>query len=101
MLLLKVDQKLNIQKSKQSFHYNKVTRKLQKIKPGDAVCVQPLKLRKKNWAQAQKDEKVDISSYCDRTEDGSVYMRNGRHLRHTQETPKTRGEEPLDKVRPD
>ncbi|XP_068671155.1 uncharacterized protein [Montipora foliosa] len=96
-----VDQKLKLQKSKQSFHYNKTTRELQELKPGDTACVQPLKLGKKNWVQAQVDEKVDIRSYRVRTEDGSVYRRNRRHLRRTQETPKTKAEELPDKVCPD
>ena len=68
-----VDQKLKLQKSKQSFHYNKGTKELQELKPGDTVRVQPMKLGKKNWVQAQVDEKVDIRSYRVRTEDGSMY----------------------------
>ena len=51
--------------------------------------------------QAQLDKKVDIRSYRVRTEDGSVYRRNRRHLRRTQETPKTKAEELREKVRPD
>ena len=47
--VLDVDQKLILQKSKQSFHYNKGARELQELKPGDTVRVQPLKLGKKNW----------------------------------------------------
>ena len=96
-----VDQKLKLQKSIQSFHYNKGTRELQELKPGDTVRVQPLKLGKKNWVQAQVDEKVDIRSYRVRTEDDSVYRRNRRHLRRTRETPITKTEELPDKVRPD
>ena len=37
--VLDVDQKLKLQKSKQSFHYTKGTRKLQELKPGDTVLV--------------------------------------------------------------
>ena len=96
-----VDQKLKLQKSKQSFHDNKGTRELQELKPGDTIRVQPLKLGKKNWVHAQVDKKVDIRSYRIRTEDGSVYRRNRRHLRRTQETPKTKAEELPDKVCPD
>lgn len=75
-----VDQKLKLQNSEQSFHYNKGTSELQELNPGDTVRVQPLKLEKKIWVQAQVDEKVDIRSYRVRTEDGSVYRRNRRHL---------------------
>lgn len=96
-----VDQKLKLQKSKQSFHYNRGTRELQELKPGDTVRVQPLKPGNKNLVQAQVDEKVDIRWYRVRTEDGSVYKRNTRHVRRTQETPKTKTEELPDKVLPD
>ena len=96
-----VDQKLKLPKTKQSFHYNEGTRELQELKPGDTVRVQPMKLGKKNWVQAQVDEKVDISSYHLRTEYGSVYRRNRRHLQRTQETPKTKAEELPDKVCPE
>ena len=86
-----VDQKLKLQKSKQSFLHNKGTRELQGLTPGDTVHVRPLRLGKKNWVQAQVDEKVDMRSYRVRTEDGSVYRRNRRHLRRSQETPKNKG----------
>ena len=83
-----VDQKLKLQKAKQSLYYNQGAKELKELRPGDTVRLQPLKShlgKKKDWTQARVEGKVDIRSYQVRTEDGRIYRRNRRHLRHTRE----------------
>ena len=84
-----VDQKLKLQKAKQSEYYNKGTKELEELRPGDIVRIQPQKSqfgKKKEWTRARVEGKVDIRSYQVRTEDGRSYRRNRRHLRRTRET---------------
>ena len=89
-----VDQKLKLQKAKQSEYYNKGTKELEELRSGDIVRIQPQKSqfgKKKEWTRARVKGKVDIRSYQVRTEDGRAYRRNRRHLRRTRET-KSNGE---------
>ena len=39
----------------------------------------------KEWTKAAVDKEVDVKSYQVRTEDGHMYRRNRRHLKHTRE----------------
>ena len=80
-----VKEKLRYQKAKQSIHYNKGTKELEELRPGDIVRLQPRKSVGKTagWQQAKVEGKVDTRSYQIRTEDGRVYRRNRRHLRRT------------------
>ena len=81
-----VSQKLKLQKGKESLYYNKGAKELEDLHPGDIVRLQPSTSKigkKKDWMQATVEGKVDIRSYQVRTEDGRVYRRNRRHLRHT------------------
>ena len=83
-----VDQKIKLQKAKQSLYFNEGAKELQELRPGDIVRIQPKKSqvgKQKDWARAKVDGKVDIRSYQVRTEDGRIYRRNRRHLRRTQE----------------
>ena len=82
-----VDQKLKLQKAKQSIDYNQGARELDDLHPGDIVRLQPLGSigKDKQWAQARVEAKVDIRSYQVRTEDGRVFRRNRKHLRRTRE----------------
>ena len=82
-----VNQKMKLQKAKQSMHYNRGAKELEELRPGDVVRIQPQKTQfgKKEWTQARVEGKVDIRSYQVRTEDGRAYRRNRRHLRRTQE----------------
>lgn len=83
-----VSQKLKLQKAKESLYYNKGAKELEELCPGDIVRLQPSTSqygKKKDWTQARVEGKVDIRSYQVRTEDGRVYRRNRRHLRHTHE----------------
>ena len=83
-----VDQKLKLQKAKQSLYYNQGAKELEELRPGDIVRLQPQSShvgKKEDWTQARVEGKVDIRSYQVRTEDGRVYRRNRRHLRHTRE----------------
>ena len=84
-----IDQKLKLQKAKQSEYYNKGTKELEKLRPRDTVRIQPQKSqfgKKKEWTRARVEGKVEIRSYQVRTEDGRAYRRNRRHLRRTRET---------------
>ena len=82
-----VNQKMKLQKAKQSMHYNRGAKEFEELRPGDVVRIQPQKTQfgKKEWTQARVEGKVDIRSYQVRTEDGRAYRRNRRHLRRTQE----------------
>ena len=81
-----VSQKLKLQKTKESLYYNKGAKELEELCPGDIVWLQPLTSQiGKDWTQARVTGKVDITSYQVRTEDGRLYRRNWRHLRHTHE----------------
>ena len=84
-----VEDKLTLKKAKQAMYYDRGTKELEELLPGDLVRIQleQSKLRKiKDWTLARVEGKVDIRSYQVRTEDGQVYRRNRRHLRCTQET---------------
>ena len=82
-----VNQKMKLQKAKQSMHHNRGAKELEELRPGDVVRIQPQKTQfgKKEWTKARVEGKVDIRSYQVRTEDGRAYRRNRRHLRRTQE----------------
>ena len=83
-----VDQKIKLQKAKQSLYFNEGAKELQELRPGDIVRIQPKKSqvgKQKDWTRAKVDGKVDIRSYQVRKEDGRIYRRNRRHLRRTQE----------------
>ena len=82
-----VDQKLKLQKAKQSINYNQGARELDDLHPEDIVRLQPLGSigKDKQWAQARVEAQVDIRSYQVRTEDGRVFRRNRKHLRRTRE----------------
>ena len=83
-----VDQKIKLEKAKQSLYFNEGARELQELRPGHIVRIQPQKSqvgKQKDWTRARVDGKVDIRSYQVRTEDGRIYRRNRRHLRRTQE----------------
>ena len=80
---------MTLKKAKQAMYYDRGTKELQELLPGDLVQLQPQqsKLRKrKDWTLAGVEGKVNIRSYQVRTEDGRIYRRNGCHLRRTQKT---------------
>ena len=84
-----VEDKLTLKKAKQAIYYDRGTKELEELLPGDLVRIQPQpsKLRKrKDWTLARVEGKVDIRSYQVQTEDGRLYRRNRRHLRCTQAT---------------
>jgi len=87
-----IGQKMKLQKAKQSIYYNKGAKELEELRPGDIVRIQPRKSqmgKSRDWTQARVEGKVDIRSYRIRTEDGRVYRRNRRHLKHTREVMPT------------
>ena len=81
------EQKLRKNKAKQSFYYDRGSKELNDLQPGDVVRIQPPRGigRRKSWTKARVGEKVDVRSYEVRTEDGRVLRRNRRNLRLTKE----------------
>ena len=88
-----VEQKLGKNKAKQSFYYDRGSKELNDLQPGDVVRIQsPRGIgRRKPWTKAHVGEKVDVRSYEVRTEDGRVLRRNRRYFRLTKgaNTPDT------------
>lgn len=79
----------------QTKFYNRNTKELPQLQPGDKVHVQTD--NKSKWYKAKVQEQVDIRSYNIRTEDGRVYRRNRRHLRKSvQPTASKIVQEPLE-----
>ena len=61
-----VEDKLTLKKAKQAMYYDRGTKELEELLPGDLVRIQPQqsKLRKrKDWTLARVEGKVDIRSY--------------------------------------
>lgn len=79
-----VPHKLKERRAKQAFYYDRVAKELDRLKPGDVVHVK-LSPDSKEWTKAAVDKEVDIRSYQVRTEDGRIYRRNRRYLKHTRE----------------
>ena len=80
---------MTLKKAKQAMYYDRGTKELEELLPGDLVRIQQQqsKLRKrKDWTLARVEGKFDIRSYQVETEGRRVYRRNRRHLKHTQET---------------
>jgi len=82
-----VRDKLLVKKELQTKYYNRHTRELPPLTPGDQVRVIPKPNdRSTKWTKAEVEEQVDVRSYNIRTEDGRVYRRNRRHLRKSPPT---------------
>ena len=79
-----VNYKLKLQKANQAKYYNRGTRELDDLLPGDIVRIQP-SCKRKQWKKVKVDSKVSSRSYNVKTEDGGLYRRNRRHLRRTNE----------------
>ena len=79
-----VPHKLKERRAKQAYYCDRVAKELDRLKPGDVVRVK-LKPDSKEWTKAAVDKEADIRSYQVRTEDGRMYRRNRRHLKHTRE----------------
>ena len=79
-----VSHKLKERKAKQAYYDDRGAKELNRLKPGDVVCVK-LRPNSKEWTRAAVDKEVDIRSYQVRTEYGRTYRRNRRHLRQTRE----------------
>ena len=79
-----VPHKLRERKAKQAYYYDRTAKELDRLKPGDLVRVK-LRPDSREWTKAAIDKEVDIRSYQVRTEDGRIYRRNRRHLKHSRE----------------
>ena len=83
----RTEDKLKERKAKQEHYYNRGTRELTELQPGDTVRMKPLPTdRQKLWKKgvvvkqvAPRPYEVDLQ--------GSVYRRNRRHLVKTKESP--------------
>ena len=76
-----VEQKLIDKKKKQADAYNRHTKELSTLQPGQVVRVRA----GDRWVKSKVEEQVDVRSYKIQTENGRVYRRNRRHLRPTLE----------------
>lgn len=76
--------KLKLQKAKQAQYYDRGTKELENLLPGDTVRLQPNRKRKL-WKKGRVEAQVGVRSYNVQTEDGGLYRRNRRHLRCTNE----------------
>ena len=79
-----VPHKLKERKAKQAYYYDGAAKELNRLNPGDVVCVK-LRPDSREWTKAAADKEVDIRTYQVRTEDSRTYRRNRRHLKHTRE----------------
>ena len=79
-----VNYKLKLQKAKQANYYNRGTKELDDLLPGDIVRIQP-SCKRKPWKKGKMDSKVSIRSYNVKAENGGLYRRNRRNLRCTYE----------------
>ena len=75
---------LKERKAKQAYYYDRTAKELNRLKPGDVVCVK-LRPASREWTKAAVDKEVDIGLYQVHAEDGRTYRRNHRHLKHTRE----------------
>lgn len=80
-----VTDKLRRSKNKQEYYYNRGTKELVPLEPGDSIRIKP-RAGGKRWIKAEVDSQVNIRSYNVTTEQGQTYRRNRRHLRLTPET---------------
>nr|XP_039263235.1 uncharacterized protein K02A2.6-like [Styela clava] len=80
-IVTNIEPHLKKRKDIQAKYYNRGTRELMKLYPGQLVRMKPD--RRKRWRKGRIERHVDIRSYLIRTEDGGLYRRNRRHLRHT------------------
>ena len=78
-----VPHKLKERKAKQACYYDRAAKDLDRLQPRDVVRVK-LSPDSREWTKAAVDKEVD-RSYQVRTEDGRLYRRNRRHLKHTRE----------------
>ena len=83
-----VEQKLIDKKKKQADAYNRHTKELSTLQPGQVVRVRA----GDRWVKSKVEEQVDIRSYKIQTENGRVYRRNRRHLRPTLEQFQTQNQ---------
>ena len=68
-------QLLHAQKNKQSFYYNKGTKKLRPLESGSTVRIHPPKYSHQ-WTQATVDKQVGVHSYQVISDDRRLYRRN-------------------------
>ena len=81
------EEKLKERKANQERYYNKGSRELPELLPGDTVRMKPLPTDcAKQWKKAMVVKQVAPRSY-ELDLQGSVYRRNRRHLVKTKESP--------------
>lgn len=75
-------QGLRLNQRRQEMYYNRHTKDMNILKPGDQVRVQPTQAQKV-WQKATVLELVNKQSYRVELDSGGVLRRNRRYLRHT------------------
>jgi hypothetical protein len=80
-----VGTKIKYSKDKQSCYYNRGSKDLPKLHPGDAVRMQPDKYQHE-WRKGEVKRKVNTRSYEVMDENNRTYRRNRKFLHKTPET---------------
>ena len=79
-LATNVKRKLTLCKDKQKAYYDRSARHQRDLNNGEIVRIRPFG-NTNEWRKAVVENKVNLRSYNVKTEDGSTYRRNRRHLR--------------------
>ena len=79
-----VSERLKKRKDLQKQYYNKSTKDLCELKPGQIVRIKPFG-NQKIWKKAKVDQKIGIRSYQVITQEGTILRRNLRHIRLSRE----------------
>ena len=80
-----ISNRIDDAKAKQSYYYNRKAKEKATLPQGQTVRV---KLRDNTeWIKAEVDKVLPHRSYIVRTEDGSKYRRNSKHVRFSEESP--------------
>eukprot|EP00112_Aurelia_sp_Birch-Aquarium-sp1_P013319 Seg282.15 transcript_id=Seg282.15/GoldUCD/mRNA.D3Y31 product="hypothetical protein" protein_id=Seg282.15/GoldUCD/D3Y31 len=81
-----VQEKLRQRKEIQSKYYNRGTKELSTSRKDDVVRIKPSNNdRTGRWTKGCVTEQVGVRSYNVKTEDGKIFRRNRKFLRHTKE----------------
>lgn len=81
-----VQEKLRQRKETQSKYYNRGTKELSTLRKDDVVRIKPSNNdRTGRWTKGCVTEQVGVRSYNVKTEDGKIFRRNRKFLRHTKE----------------
>ena len=83
-----IEEEIQSRRQKAKQQYDRTAKELLALAVGQAVRIQPLK-RQERWKKGIVLQKVSNRSYLVQSENGQIYRRNHKHLRHTKERPIT------------